>query len=200
MSNIDGNNIFKFSLYQNDILFCEKIYDADQFNPFTRYSIDIRDILPRIISRLQKTLSKRSYVTDYGVGRINFDDVNSDEYSYDLIHSEHVYYNPTPITQQIDDKIIHGVEFKFGLYINNNPIVERIFYVDSFNPISRWSVDIVETFVEITDSIVERIKKNDIKNIWDDYDLINRKGLTFLQVRELSLVDRERLLNSLKSC
>ena len=111
-----------------------------------------------------------------------------------------MYYNPTPITQQIDDKIIHGVEFKFGLYINNNPIVERIFYVDSFNPISRWSVDIVETFVEITDSIVERIKKNDIKNIWDDYDLINRKGLTFLHVRELSLADRERLLNSLKSC
>jgi len=61
MNEKEFNNVFKFSLYQGNVLLCEKVFDADQFNPFTRYSIDIRDILPRAITKLQKTLSKRSY-------------------------------------------------------------------------------------------------------------------------------------------
>ena len=58
MSNNKHNNVFRFSLYQEDVLLSEKIFDADQFNPFTRYSINIRNILPRTITRLQKIASK----------------------------------------------------------------------------------------------------------------------------------------------
>ena len=57
MDKKEYNNVFRFSLFQGDVLLCEKMFNADKFNPFTRYSIDIRDILPRAITRLQKTLS-----------------------------------------------------------------------------------------------------------------------------------------------
>jgi hypothetical protein len=58
MSEKEYSNEFRFSLHQENVLLCEKVFNADQFNPFTRYSIDIRDILPRGITKLQKVLSK----------------------------------------------------------------------------------------------------------------------------------------------
>jgi hypothetical protein len=175
MNEKGNNNVFCFSLYQEKILLGEKIFDADQFNPFTRYSIDIRDILPQIISKLQKTLSKKSY---------------------EIITSviDETQYNPQPIIQKIEEKVIKGVECKIGLYINDNPIVERLFYVDGFNPLARWSTDLTNDIVEISDNILNHIKKTDVKNMWDDYDLINRKGLTINQIRELSPAKREEML------
>ena len=68
MNEKDHSNMFRFSLTQQNVMLCEKVFDADQFNPFTRYSIDIREILPRAITRLQKTLSRRNYTTAIGVG------------------------------------------------------------------------------------------------------------------------------------
>ena len=71
------SNLFRFSLSQGDVLLCEKMFDADQFNPFTRYSIDVRDILPKAITKMQKTLSRRNYDTYFLTGRIDTDiDVN----------------------------------------------------------------------------------------------------------------------------
>jgi hypothetical protein len=35
MSEKEYNNTFRFALYQDKILLCEKIFDADKFNPFT---------------------------------------------------------------------------------------------------------------------------------------------------------------------
>lgn len=204
MNEKEFNNTFRFSLMQGDVLLCEKIFNADSFNPFTRYSIDIRDILPRVITKLQKTLSKHNYNVCAEVGCI----VGNDEMvSYDLLeYHEHMVklyhsmqYNPQPVIQQIEDKTIRGVECKIGLYINDKPIVERLFYVDGFNPKVRWSVDLVETVIEITDSIFEKIKKNDIKNMWDDYDLINYRGLSIAQIRELPISMREEMLRRLRT-
>lgn len=198
MSEKEYNNVFRFSLYQGNIVLCEKIFSADQFNPFTRYSIDIRDILPKAITKLQKTLSRKSYNT--------LIDTDFDLYGYrqamiDLYpeHQRHgMKYNPQPIVQQIEEKIIRGVECKIGLYINDKPIVERLFYVDGFNPVARWSVDLTNAVVEITNTISNQIKKNDIKNMWDDYDLINVRGLSINQIRELPTSKREELLRELR--
>jgi hypothetical protein len=210
MSEKENNNVFRFSLYQGDVLLCEKIFDADQFNPFTRYSIDIRDILPRAITKLQKTLSKRSYDAVVEVGRRDLSVVGGENHVYDLFgyhqsminsypqhYRNEMRYNPQPVVQQIEEKVIRGVECKIGLYINENPIVERLFYVDGFNSVARWSVDLTDAVVEIADSIFEKIKKNDIKNMWDDYDLINYKGLSINQIRELSSSKREEMLRKL---
>jgi len=192
------NNMFKFSLHQEDVLLCEKVFDADQFNPFTRYSIDIREILPRAITKLQKTLSKKSYDTqvdaDFDLYQYHQKMINS----YPLDYRGAMRYNPQQVVQQIDDKVIRGVENKIGFYINDKPIVERKFYVDGFNPVARWSFDIVDAVSDISDAIYRQIKKSDIKNMWDDYDLINVYGYSISQIREFVPSKREDLLRKIR--
>lgn len=219
---MDGKNQneFTFSLYQGnltfknggdgssettfneEVLLCEKVFDADVFNPFTRYSIDIRNILPHSISRLQKTLSRKNYDVVASVG--NGVDYDMKEYHTKMVKTypkelrNGMWYNPKSQKQEIDnDKIIKGVPCRIGLYINGNPIVERIFYVDNFNPIARFSLDIVDTVVSIVDIISDQIKGVDIKNMWDDYDLIDKGGLNINQIRELSPGKRAYLLRTI---
>ena len=197
MNEKEFNNMFKFSLYQGDVLLGEKCFDANTFNPITRYSIDIRHILPRIITKLQKTLSKRNYVT-------NVNDFDFFVYNKKLINTypanmrDSLRYNPQPVVQHIDDKIIKGVECKIGFYINDKPIVERVFYVDGYNIVARWSVDLIDEIVDATDTIHKHIKESDIANMWDDYDLINIKGLNINQIRELSPAKREEMLRKIR--
>jgi methionine aminopeptidase len=191
-------------------MLCEKVFDADQFNPFTRYSIDIREILPRAITRLQKALSRRNYTTAIGVGGSQLENelepVLYDYYGYyqKMVNMypkkmrEGMYYNPQPIVQQIEEKTIRGVECKIGFYINNKPIVERTFYVDGFNPIARWSTEIVDEVCDIANLIKSKILHTDVKNMWDDYDLINIKGMSINQIRELSPIKREEMLRRLR--
>jgi hypothetical protein len=211
MNDKEYNNMFRFSLTQGNVVLCEKMFDADNFNPFTRYSIDVRDILPKSITRLQKTLSRRNYDVVIQTGRINPTIEDSEQTYYDLYayhrkminayrvdQRNEMRYEPNAIVQQIEEKTIRGVECKIGLYINDNPIVERLFYVDGFNPVARWSVDIVDTVTDIADTIFEKIKRSDIKNMWDDYDLINHRGLSITQIRELSVPKREEMLRRLR--
>lgn len=198
MNEKEFNNMFRFSLYQENTLMCEKVFSADQFNPFTRYSIDIREILPKAITKLQKVLSKRSYETQFS-NELDFFQHNQKMISkYPQEWRKEMYYNPTPIVQQIDDKTIRGVECKIGFYINDKPIVERMFYVDGFNPVAKFSADMVNAVVDVADSIFSLIRRNDIKNMWDDYDLINIKGLSINQIRELSPVKREEMMRRLR--
>jgi hypothetical protein len=196
MSEKNHNNEFRFTLYQQDVILCEKVFDADVFNPFTRYSIDIRDLLPQAITRFQKMLSKKRYeiqLNEYDLLRYNNRMIDL----YPKECRDRMRYNPRSIRQEIEDKVIKGVECKIGLYINDNPIVERIFYVDGFNPVARYSVDVVDTLVEVVDEIERQIKRVDIKNMWDDYDLINKRGLTINQIRELPAKQRAYLLRSI---
>ena len=79
-----------------------------------------------------------------------------------------------------------------------SPIVERVFFVDGYNPEARWSIDIVDAVVDIANVIFRQIKNNDIKNMWDDYDLINLKGLSINQIRELSVKKREEMLSKIR--
>ena len=201
MSEKEHSNLFRFSLYQGNILLCEKVFDADQFNPFTRYSIDIRDILPRSITKLQKALSKRSYDTFIEGGEAYGDLYQYNQKmisAYPKEYRENMRYNPQPIVQQIEEKTIRGVECKIGFYINDKTIVERMFYVDGFNPVARWSYELTHNVIIIANDIFNQIKRNDVKNMWDDYDLINIKGLSITQIRELSPSKREEMLRRLR--
>jgi hypothetical protein len=202
MNEKEHSNLFRFSLYQGNVLLCEKIFNADQFNPFTRYSIDIRDILPRSITKLQKALSKRSYDTLVETAEAEGYDLY--QYNQKMIstypkeYRENMRYNPQPIVQQIEEKTIRGVECKIGFYINDKPIVERMFYVDGFNPVARWSYELTHNVIIIANDIFNQIKRNDVKNMWDDYDLINIRGLSITQIRELSPSKREEMLRRLR--
>lgn len=197
----ENNNLFKFSLCQEDVILCEKIFDADLYNPFTRYSIDIRDLLPQAITKFQRVLSKKQYDVSVEVGS-NVEYELFEHYkksAYDKKVGEFFKYNPEIKEYSIDDKVIKGVECKLGLYINENPIVERIFYVDGFNPVSRFSVDVTYEVFEMVERIKESIKRSDINNMWDDYDMINKRGLSINQIRELSPYKRAEILRRLKN-
>jgi len=210
MNDKDQGNVFRFILKQNDVLICEKAFDADMYTPFTRYSINVRNILPATISKLQKALSRRNYNTDIEVGRVDATDDNSAELVYDLLGEyysaiegypdcikEELKYDPQPILQEFEGRTIRGVQFKLGLYLNNHPIVEREFYVDGFNPLSRYSGDIVDVVLETVRVISEQIRATDIKNIWDDYELIKQTGLSINQIRELLPHERKILISRL---
>lgn len=216
MNEKESSNVFRFSLHQGEVLLCESMFDADKFNPFTRYSIDVRDILPRSITRIQKTLSRRSYdvVADVGRADVSRGDTLEpvlEEQSYDLFgyrqgminsypkrYRNEMRYNPQSIVQEIGEKTIRGVPCKIGLYINENPIVEREFFVDGFNPVALVSLDIMYVVTDIAEIIEAKIKKNDIRNMWDDYDLINYRGLSINQIRELHPAKRAEMLRRLR--
>ena len=198
------NNKFRFTLHQKGVLLCECAFNADNFNPLTRYSIDIRDILPSAITRLQKILSKNSYETVFS-DELDFYQYNQNMiklYPYEQRRS--MRYNPQSITYKVLDsngnnKVIRGVECKIGLYINQKPIVERIFYVDGFNPVARYSLDVLDVVDDIVDEIFIKIKTSDLKNIWDDYDLINYGGFSIGEIREFQFSRRQNVLKNLKT-
>jgi hypothetical protein len=187
----DYNNEFRFTLTQGDVKLCERVFDADVYNPFTRYTVDIRDVLQIIIKSLQKTLSKKSYETQFDDNLDLFQYNQKMINTYDVKQRYNMRYNPVSITQKIGDRVIKGVECKIGLYINDKTIVERVFYVNEFNPVCRWSFDIANNIELIVNSYIkEKLVKADIKNIWDDYDLINKLGFSINQIREFSVGER----------
>lgn len=181
-------NVFKFGIYQGGDTILEHIFSADYFNPVVRYSVDIRNTIPSLISRLQKILSRRNLSFKVDVGNdVSYDILQT--YKRQLRLYEKPMHNklerPPVVNQMINGKNIRGVECKFGLYINNNPIVERNFYVDQYNPASRFSSEIVEVVTDISDEIFESLKKQDVNHMWNDYDLIKIYGLYIHQIREL---------------
>jgi len=208
MSEKSHENTFKFGVYQGNSTVVEQVFSADVFNPVIRYSVDIRDTIPTIISKLQRTLSRRNlnFIYDRGCDEIKEVDWIYDllaEYKNTLDGKVSGYVNklsrPPIVTQVINKKTITGVECKFGLYINDNPIVERNFYVDSYNPASRFSTDIVEVVNEIVSDIFTNLKANDVAHMWNDYDLINTYGIYIHQIRELSKDKRTKMLKNMKN-
>lgn len=177
----DKRNYFRVKLTQENVLLYERIFDADQFNPFTRYSVDIRDIIRDIISSLQKLMSSDALETETNHSKANYDLVR-------LAGRVADRYCPKSRTKYVEDVDItlRGVMCKIGLYINENPIIERDFYVDGYNTKSRWSVDLTETMDTISYAILDKIKTSDIQNTWDDHDMIHILGYDFLQIMEFT--------------
>jgi hypothetical protein len=153
--------------------------------------VDIRKFIPAIIQDLQRVMSRRNLnYKDYGYNFL-------EEYN-ELINFYRVDNNklskPNFIKYNYGNKTIKGVECKFGLYINNNPIVERKFYVDNYNPASRFSTEIIEMVDDIVNDIHLSLKELDVDHMWNDYTLINVFGLYVNQIRELSKNRRTEMI------
>ena len=188
-----NENNFRLTLYQENVILAETIFDADLFNPFTRYSIDIRNMLPKTITKLQKLLSRKTYdVETHGYNLFEYEKKYVKSFPSDT--RRFIQYNPKPVQFKVDEKTIRGVECKLGLYINDNPIVERVFFVDGYNPVIKNSVDVVDEIRSISNQIFNQIKKSDVKNMWDDYDMINKLGMSINKIRELNPRDRYRII------
>jgi hypothetical protein len=195
-------NTFKIALFQENDLVCERGFDADVFSPSVKSPVDIRNILPSIISRLQRGLSKREYYTEFEANNELVYDMY--EYRNEMIESYPKKYqssmNITPQIkkQVIESKTISGVEFKFSFFVNENLIVERVFYVNGYNEEVKYSMDLYFMINDISNQIFSFLKKCDIGHIWDDYDLINSYNMTIQQIRELPSNKRNDLLRKLR--
>ena len=200
MADRNHENIFKFSIYQGRTVLSERIFSADSFNPVIRYSVDIRSIIPEIIQRLQMTLSRRN---------LSFNKIGENAHvNYNFLKEyQDVCYNfnvradklrkPYYIKKEINGKMIKGTECRFGLYINNNPIVERDFPVDQYNPAVRFSYEIIEVNRDLVDYIQSFLRETDVSHMWDDYGLIHTYGIYINQIRELNFKRRRELIDNI---
>lgn len=188
---------FNFKVFQGENLLIESIFptSATNFHPLTRNFVDIREQIPNISNRLHKVLS------------LHDDDLVFEDYDVNLkaryINTFKLFNNNfknSILAEQIEgtftfkDNVFNGVPCRFGLYINDNPIVERDFYVKNYNPNVRVSFNLYYLVEEIVVELYDELLKIDKKNIWDDYTLINKMNFSFQQIREFSRERRNILL------
>lgn len=186
-------NSFKFGLYLRNEKIFERIFSADLYNPVVRYSVDIRENIPSIIAGLQEVLQAEelSFEDSYGV---NTKDYYKHICKINRMHPIKLFI-PTSYKDETKSRFHgKGTEFKFGVYINTNPIVERNFYVEKYNPESRFSNELTELLNEIVNYLESYLMKSDLNHMWNDYDLINTYELNIQQVRELSKEKRAEYL------
>lgn len=201
-------NNFKFGLYLRGEKIFERIFCADNYNPVVRYSVDIRERIPTIIENIQNVLQSKdltfdtSFINDKNK-KITFSGYNSKNYYRHICKINRMHpiklfvptnYSKDRDVQQKPKFQSKGTEFKFGVYINTNPIVERNFYVDNYNPDARFSNELPAVLNDIVEYLSNFLKKNDVNHMWNDYVLITTYDLNIQQVRELSKDRREEFL------
>jgi len=179
----------------------EKIFSADLYNPVVRYSVNIREMIPKIILSLQNVLQLRSkdltFVDQHGYNSLEYYkricNLNNLNYFKLRVPARYNKVNWTS-TLKVPTPVRGGTEFKFGLYINSNTIVERNFYVDNYNPETRFSDELIKVMDENIDRIKKYLKRSDLNHMWDDYKIITTYGLNIQQVRELSKEKRDEFI------
>ena len=183
-------NDFKFGLYHDGRALVEKSFSADQLNPFTRYSVDIRELIPEIVEELIAVLSQSEYETEYC--GYDFEKLNNDLIStYPKKQHNVLKFRPKVNTYG-------SVDFTFGLYINDKVIVEREFFVKDFNEKCLNSIDLVGSIGYISDLIFRYLKRDDVKHMWEDYDLIYQYNMNIQQVRSLPDEKRRSMLKRIR--
>jgi len=196
-------NNFKFGLFLKQENVTEKIFSADLYNPVVRYSVNIREMIPKIIGSLQGVLQSKSkdltFVDDHDYNSLEFYkslcEINNLDYFKLKVPVQYPKSTVGPDTKHYQKR--GGTEFKFGLYINANTIVERNFYVDNYNPESRFSLELIDAVNLIVENIKNYLKNSDLNHMWDDYKIINTYGLNIQQVRELSRERRDEFLRKI---
>lgn len=183
------NNQFKFGIYLGDDIISERVFSGSVYNQATMYQIDVRSIINSIQKRVQNLLSSSNLTYEmYGYSLLKH---------YKNTSNLSKLESPKSKTIEINGKTFNGVEIKIGFYLNDNTILERFIYLNKYNPSSRFSSELYTTVSEIVEDLKDKIKRDDVAHMWEDYDLINRFNLHISQVRELSKEERRNLLKRL---
>lgn len=196
------NTNYKLVLWQGEDVIAETIFDALQYSPAVRLSVDVRGLVKGFISNLQKTLSSKNLQTCISVG-------NDKTYDLEGYFKEQVKRYPLDIqkefnkipevtSQTFDGITISGVECKLGLYINENPVIERVFYVYNYNPAVRYSLDAVHTLDYIKYLIMEHLRKEDLNYMIDNSILLSNYKMTINDIYILPKRERCQLLQKVR--
>jgi hypothetical protein len=181
------NNLFKFGIYIGEDIICERMFSGDDYNQVTMYQIDVRSIINSIQRRVQNLLSSNNLTYDmFGYSLLkDYKNNTTDKSKLDI---------PEAKTIEINGKTFSGVEIKIGFYLNDNTILERYIYLNKYNPTARFSAEIYSTVLDIVEDLKDKIKRDDVKHMWEDYELINKFNLHITQIRDLSKEERRNLL------
>jgi hypothetical protein len=183
------NNLFKLRLSLEGNFINERVFNADDYNQVTMHQVNLKSIINSIQRKLQTVLTYKYPTTKMnGYELLEHYKNNSDKSRLNIPQHRSIIIN---------DKEYKGVEIKMGVYLNDNFIFERDIYVDRYNPNTLFSSELYYTISEIVDDIKQKIKKDDVKRMWEDYDIINKFNLKITQVRDLSKEERRTLLNRL---
>lgn len=195
--------LFKFGVYQGDNVLCEICDSAEKFNPAIRNSVKIRSEIFQIINKLSRVLSQDKYNTVYGLGKdskpLNFKKIASIEIEkYPKFIKDDILFGLKPkVKINPYNEYNSGVECKFVLYINNNTIVERDFYVEGYNQDVKYSTDIIDVCQDILDTILDKLRKEDINFAWENKDINEKFGLNYMQIFELSQEQRSSYIKQI---
>lgn len=183
---MEQKNYFKFVFKYKGNSLVEKIFDADQYNQATRYSIKLQEWNKQIISDFRDILGK------------NTKELNFEMCGYDLsknLKNALKFQNNSKINELATlERKNQNDGFSYGLYMNNNIIIERDFSVLNFNINSIFSTDLVSMIDEWVFRIQDRIKTQDQNQMWEEYDLMNHYDLTLKEVRELPEENRRKMV------
>ncbi len=172
--NSTERDFYRFVLYLNGQIISQTEFPAYVYNQNVRYFVNIKELAPEFIKSLQGVLSSRDENLELTFNGYNL----FKEYQKQLsINKKVVNAFPAPLNkldrineeEYVEGRYTNkGEQFKFILYINENHIIERNFYVKNYNPKSRFSADLVETIYDIVSDIKQHIKKNDDVYMWQN--------------------------------
>ncbi len=159
-------DLFRFVLILNDEKISERTFPGDMYNQYVRFGVDIKAIASNIIKGFQSILSTdkkdlnyvihgidvlKEYTNSLKINNISISDSKLKPASKNGKYIENEggksYY------ECLDEK------FKFVLYINDNMVIERNFFVKNYNPTSRFSLELSNEMNYIVNDKQIHIKK-----------------------------------------
>lgn len=179
---------YKFGLYLGHQIVSERIFDADVYNPANRYKVELRPLNQRIIAEFRNILSTPNQYLNFKVP------VGLDK------HNQRRNYRLNDFHYPSDDEDLSPETFNYALKISDSSkesddfIIERNFPVKNFNRNSIHSMNVVDKVDDWAFDIQDIIKRKDVSQMWDEYELLNKTQLNISDIRGLSVNAKEELL------
>lgn len=188
---------FKFVLYLNNEPVSEVTFPADTYNQYVRYSVNIKDIAGDMIKKFQTILSTTSNKLNFQYSDYNLLKMYKDSIPDNISFKDSKLYRKSEGSSDEGYYTNPDEQFKFILYVNDNHVIERNFFVKKFNPESRFSTDLLDYMLEFSDSLQVYLAKKDIENMYEEFDIKNKFNKSITEIRTLNKFDRDNLLKQI---
>jgi hypothetical protein len=161
----------------SDYLLSERCFDGNCYNHNTRYTVNIKHISQDIIREFQNVLQTPTTKLSFLTTNVGNKELNLKNTLCNL-----------PIVENWAEA------FRYVLKFNDNVIIERTFTARKFNERSIYSIEFYQTNQFITELIQQEIKKQDCKQIAEEFLLTEYYNHNVNEVRNMDKEKRQELL------
>jgi hypothetical protein len=178
---------YRFVLYLNDEVITESGFPSDVYK--TRF-VNIRELAPELIKMLQQTLSLQNVTTkingydliaEYqkalkpykGSVKSKLERVSEGEFINDKGEVLHKVRNGSTYFTKEGEKAYFSnkaEQFKFVLFLGDNSVIERNFFVKRYNPKTRFSLELNETISDVVSLLKNQFKIIDSNYLIDQFN------------------------------